>query len=240
MKITVINGTKNKGVTYKMKDAFLGALGAGHDVTEFHLPADAPEFCTGCKACFFNSISVCPHARYTVPIWESVKAADLLVFASPVYVFHVTGQLKALLDHYGTKWMAHSPEKELFFKKAVIITNAAGAGMKNVIKDVGDSLDYWGVARRYSIKQALFGAQWDKLPDKKKASIKKQCERVAKKVQKPVKCPRFKIRFLFGVMSLAQKMIHKKLAKNGEPETTDYQYWQEKGWLSGGKPWRGK
>lgn len=238
MKITVINGTKNKGCTYKMKDAFLEALGNGHEITEYHLPADAPEFCTGCKACFFKDISVCPHREYTVPIWNSILAADLIVFTSPVYVFHVTGQMKALLDHYGTKWMAHSPEKEMFFKKTVIITNAAGAGMKNVIKDIGDSLDYWGVARRYAIKQALFGAEWDKLPDKKKANIKKRCERVANKVQKPVKKPRFKIRFLFGVMKIGQKMINKSLVKKGEPQTTDYNYWKAQGWFDGGKPWR--
>lgn len=238
MKITVINGTKNKGCTYKMKDAFLEALGGGHEITEYHLPADASEFCTGCKACFLKDISACPHRGYTVPVWNSILAADLIVFTSPVYVFHATGQVKALLDHYGTKWMAHSPEREMFLKKAVIITNAAGAGMKNVIKDIGDSLDYWGVAKRYSIKQALFGAEWEKVSVKKKADINKQCVRVAKKVQRPVKKPRFKIRFLFGVMGMAQKMINKSLVKKGEPETTDYRYWKDNGWLNGGKPWR--
>ncbi|GHU99741.1 hypothetical protein FACS1894211_05690 [Clostridia bacterium] len=51
MRIVVINGAKNKGCTYKMKDLFLEALGGGHEITEYHLPDDAPVFCTGCKAC---------------------------------------------------------------------------------------------------------------------------------------------------------------------------------------------
>ncbi|MCL2674976.1 MAG: flavodoxin family protein [Firmicutes bacterium] len=240
MKITVINGVKNKGCTYKMKDAFLEALHNGHEITEYHLPTDAPEFCTGCKACFFRDISVCPHSKYTVPIWESILAADLLVFTSPVYVFHVTGQLKALLDHYATKWMAHSPENPMFFKRAVIITNAAGAGIKRVVRDIGDSLDYWGVARRYAVKEALFGADWDKISKKRKASITRQCRRVAKKVQKPVKRPHFKVRFLFGIMGMAHKMINKSLVKSGEPQSRDYLYWKEKGWFRGGKPWKRK
>ncbi|HCC36318.1 MAG TPA: hypothetical protein DEQ14_01145, partial [Treponema sp.] len=156
MNITVINGTEQKGCTFALKEMFLAAMGGGHTVTEYFLPRDCPVFCSGCKACFFRDISVCPHAQYTVPIWRSILEADLLVFASPVYVFHVTAQMKALLDHYGTKWMAHSPEKEMFHKRAVIITNAIGQGMQKAASDIKDSLDFWGVARVYVITQALF------------------------------------------------------------------------------------
>ena len=238
MKIVVINGAKNKGCTYKMKDMFLEALGGGNEVTEYHLPDDAPVFCTGCKACFGKNISVCPHREYTVPIWNSILEAELLVFTSPVYVLRVTGQMKALLDHFGTKWMAHSPEAEMFFKKAVVITNAAGQGMKSVVKDIGVSLDFWGIAKRYQVSKALFYTNWKDVSDKAKADIKKQCRAVAKKVSKPVNRPRFKVRFLFSVIKTAQKMINKKLIKDGQPQTIDYLYWQEKGWLNGGKPWK--
>ena len=85
MNIVVINGTEHKGCTYAMKELFLDTVGRDNTVTEYYLPRDCPEFCTGCKACFFKDISVCPHARYTVPIWEAISAADLLVFTSPTY-----------------------------------------------------------------------------------------------------------------------------------------------------------
>jgi len=97
MNITVINGTEQRGCTFAMKEEFLTAMATGHSVTEYFLPRDCPAFCTGCKACFFKDISVCPHRTHTVPIWESILAADLLVFTSPTYVFHVTAQMKALL-----------------------------------------------------------------------------------------------------------------------------------------------
>jgi len=71
-----------------------------------------------------------------------------------------------------------------------------------------------------------------------KASIQKQCKRVAKKAQKPVKRPRFKIRFLFGIMGMAHKMINKSLIKKGEPQSTDYAYWKANGWLGNGRPWK--
>ena len=221
-----------------MKNMFLETLGGGHEITEYNLPDDAPVFCTGCKACFYKNISVCPHREYTQPIWNSILTSELIIFTSPVYVFHATGQVKALLDHFGTKWMAHSPERGMFLKKAVIITNAAGQGTKNVIKDIGVSLDFWGVAKRYSISKALFYTNWDDVSDKTKADIKKQCVNVSKKVKKAVKKPRFKIRFFFSVMKLAQKMINRKLVKDGQPQSMDYKYWEENGWLSGGKPWK--
>lgn len=237
MKVVVINGVKNKGCTYKMKDMFLASLGEGHDIVEYLLPDDAPEFCVGCKVCFGKGLEGCPHSRYILPIWNRIKESDLIVFTSSVYVFHVSAQVKALLDHLGTKWMAHSPEKDLFSKKAVIITNAVGQGTNNVIKDIGASLDFWGVARRYAIKEHLFYTDWDMVSDKKKHNIQKQCDTVAKKVQKPVKKPRFKIRFLFKVMGIATKMIHKRLVKDGVPETADHKHWKENGWLDGRKPW---
>ena len=256
MKIVVINGTEQRGSTYAMKEMFMDAAArvglaqnntraqnetsadaAGRgDVVEYYLPADCPAFCTGCKACFYNDISVCPHAQYTVPIWEAISAADLLVFTSPVYVYHVTAQMKALLDHYATKWMAHSPERQMFAKQAVIITNSAGAGMSNVAKDIGDSLRFWGVARIHVVKQGLFESRWEHVSDKRKARVKRRCETVCRRI-KPVVKTSLGAKGRFYSMQTVHKMIHKDMLKRGQPETRDHIYWRENGWLSGGTPW---
>ena len=238
MKIVVINGTEQKGSTFAMKEIFLDAIGRDHTVIEYNLPTDCPEFCTGCKACFYKDISVCPHKRYTVPIWDAISTADLLVFASPVYAFHATAQTMALLDHYCTKWMAHSPEKQMLSKQAVIITNAAGAGMKNVIKDIGDSPRYWGVARIYSIKQGLFESRWEYVTDKRKMNIKRQCEKVCQRLKPVGKVqPGIGIKGRFYIMRMVQKMIHKDLQKKGQPETRDHIHWKQNGWLGKKRPY---
>ena len=57
--------------------------------------------------------------------------ANVIILASPVYVFHATGAMKAFLDHYGYRWMVHSPEESMFKKQGVCISTAAGAGMKS-------------------------------------------------------------------------------------------------------------
>lgn len=238
MNITVINGTEQKGCTFHMKELFLSAMGDGHNITEHFLPRDCPVFCKGCKVCFFNDISKCPHSQYTVPIWESILAADLLVFTSPTYVFHVTAQLKALLDHYATKWMAHSPEKPMFSKQAVIITNAIGKGMDKTAGDIKDSLDFWGVAHTYIIKQALFQAKWDDVDDKRKVAFQSRCFHIAKKIKKRKRVkPRLKIKCLFYVMRMTQTMVDKSERKAGRERTKDYLHWKENGWMDGQKPW---
>ena len=239
MNIIVINGTEQKGCTYAMKELFLSAIGGGHTVTEYTLPRDCPAFCTGCKACFYQDISVCPHSQYTVPIWESILEADVLVIATPTYVFHVPGQLKALLDHFATKWMAHSPEKEMFGKQAVIITNAAGKGVGKTAGDIKDSLDFWGIANTYVIKQPLYSPKWDIVADKHKTAIRKKCEKIAAKIKhkKRVK-PRMKIKMLFYVMRIAQVMIDKAERGAGRERTKDYLHWKANGWLDGKKPWK--
>jgi len=239
MNIVVINGTEQQGCTFAMKEIFLQAIGNEHQVTEYVLPRDCPAFCTGCKACFFHDISVCPHSKYTVPIWDNILKADLLVFVSPTYVFHVTAQMKALLDHFASKWLSHSPEKQLFSKQAVIITNAVGQGMGKTARDIKDSLDFWGIAHIYIIKQALHQVKWDIVDDKKKDELHRRCKRIVKKIKqrKQVK-PRLKVKVLFFVIKIAHTMISKSEVKAGRKQTKDYLYWQENGWLDGEKPWK--
>ena len=119
MNIVVINGTDVKGCTYQIKEFFLEPLRKGNFITEFYLPKDFPHFCCGCKTCFLISEELCPHAERSMPIWNAILAADLLVFAYPVYVLRTPGQMKALLDHFGCHWMVHRPDRQMFNKRAV-------------------------------------------------------------------------------------------------------------------------
>ena len=239
MKILVINGTEHRGCTHAMKETFLDVVGRDGLMAEIWLPRDCPEFCLGCKACFYEGMDACPHSGYTIPIWDRIIEADLFIFTSPVYVFHVTAQMKALLDHLATKWMAHTPDERMFGKQAVIITNAAGAGMGSTIKDIGDSLRYWGVARVYPIKLGLHESRWEHVTAKRKAKFMRQCEKVRRRLRPTDKVrPSIGIKGRFMVMRIAQRLIHRDLMKRGEPETRDHAYWNAKGWLGRARPWK--
>lgn len=237
MKICVLNGTQLKGCTWNMKEMFLRSMGEGHEVTEYDLPKDCPEPCLGCKQCVIKSIDLCPHARYSIPIWKSMLESNLIVITSPTYVFHLTGQLKTLLDHFASKWMVHSPEAPMFTKQAVIITNCIGMGSKNVVREIKDSLDFWGVARTYAIRQGLMEADWNKVAPDIKEKIRQACDKVSEKVHsRKIVTPRLRIRIIFTGARFSQKMIDRQQHTKGNPQTKDYLYWKENGWLDGSRP----
>ena len=84
------------------------------EVTEFFLPRDFDSFCIGCTNCFERSETSCPHYEKLRPITKAMDDADVIILASPVYVYHATGAMKSFLDHYGYRWMVHRPEEKMF------------------------------------------------------------------------------------------------------------------------------
>lgn len=230
MKITVIHGQSHKGSTYNIAKELCDKLGG--EVTEFFLPADFDCFCKGCTACFTDETK-CPHFEKLNPITEAMDNADVIVFTSPVYVMHATGSMKAFLDHYGYRFMVHRPEKKMFTKQAVCISTAAGAGMGSTIKDMADSAFFWGIAKTYKLGIAVMETRWENVKPSIKAKVDKQTTAVAKKILSRVGKikPDIKTRGFFGIMAMMQK--------NGF-NPADVDYWKEKGWTKGKRPWKNK
>jgi multimeric flavodoxin WrbA len=81
--------------------------------------------------------------------------ADLIILASPVYVYHTTGAMKVFLDHYGYQWMVHRPRPEMFHKQGICISTAAGAGCRPASRDMADSLRFWGIPGIYAVRRQL-------------------------------------------------------------------------------------
>lgn len=238
MRITVINGTQKHGTTYKLKEIFLEPFRNEADITEFYLPKDCPNFCSGCTTCFLGDQHKCKDASYVQPIEEAMLASDLLVFTSPAYVFHTTGAMKSLLDHFGYRWMPHRPAKEMFGKRAVIITQCLGAGAKSCAKDITDSLSWWGISSITTCKVRLMGdIAWENLPAKRRQAITAQLNSTAKKMlaidySKPASTSALtKARFL------AVRKLQTSLGKQ-DPDYTDYKYWKSNGWIDNVRPWK--
>ncbi len=229
MKTVIIHGQNHKGSTYNI--ARILAEKIGGETTEFFLPKDFGEFCVGCTTCFMKDEKKCPHYEKLKPITAAMDSADVIILASPVYVYHATGAMKAFLDHYGYRWLVHSPEESMFKKQGVCISTAAGAGIKPTNKDMADSLFFWGVAKIYKFGIAVAATDWKKVNDKKKKKIEKATSSIAKKIIKnngKVK-PSLKTKGYFYLMRMLQK--------KGWNEK-DVNYWKEKGWLKKARPWK--
>jgi multimeric flavodoxin WrbA len=99
-KIVVLNGSPRKnGNTAALVKAFReGAESAGNTVTEFFL--DGMQI-NGCKGCFGGQNSrPCPCVQQDdmAQIYPAVKDCDVVVLASPLYYWNMSGQLRTAID----------------------------------------------------------------------------------------------------------------------------------------------
>jgi len=97
-----------------LADAFAeGARTAGHTVEKISLRGKSIAFCKGCLACL--KPHRCVIQDDAIEIVEKMKAADVLVFASPIYYYEMAGQLKTLLDRANPLYGSDYAFKDIYF-----------------------------------------------------------------------------------------------------------------------------
>ena len=180
----------------------------------------------------------CKDFAYINEIEKSFLESDLIVLTSPAYVMHATGAMKALLDHFGYRWMPHRPAPEMFGKRAVIITQCLGAGAKSTAKDIKHSLSWWGISKiKVFTGKLMKDIVWNKLTEKKRFILTKRIKRLSKKLacinyEKPSH-----INIMTRIKFVFCRMIQKSLHKNNS-ENLDGKYWAEQGWLGKARVWK--
>ncbi len=95
-----------------------GAEEAGHQTEIFILSGKTINFCRGCFACLKTGRCVIPDDA--PEIVEKMHDADVLVFATPVYYYSVSGQLKTMLDRANPLY-----DTDYAFTKVYLLTSAA-------------------------------------------------------------------------------------------------------------------
>ncbi len=119
-RVLIISSSPRKGGNSEtLAAAFAkGAQEAGHQVETVFLREKQVGFCKGCLACL--NLGHCVIQDDAVEIAAKMHDADVLVFATPVYYYCVSGQLKTMLDRanplFGTDYA---------FTKAYLLAAAA-------------------------------------------------------------------------------------------------------------------
>lgn len=228
MKIVMIHGQNHKGSTFHIGRLLANKLNM--ESTEFFLPRDMNHFCIGCYSCIEDETK-CPFWSEKKIILDAMEQADIFIFTSPNYCLAPSGAMKSFLDLMFDYWMVHRPKEWMFSKRAVVISTSAGASNNSAIKVVKNSLFGWGVPFVKSYGIAVQAMNWGMVKDEKKIKIEKDMTKLAKKLSCDKK-PRvgIKTRFMFRMMG----MMH-SAAWDSSP--VEKQYWEEKGWISGKRPW---
>ena len=143
MKIVILNGSARKGNTSAAIQAFRKGAEGKHEieVIEPHKLHIAP--CKGCGACQCHK--GCVDKDDTNPTIDAIAAADMILFASPVYWWGITGQLKLVIDKCYCRGM------QIKGKKVGLIVTG-GAPVDNVQYELIEKQFDWDMLfqKRYS------------------------------------------------------------------------------------------
>lgn len=93
-----------------------GAQAAGHQVEMISLREKDLRFCNGCMACL--KAPLCVIQDDANPIVEQMGAADVLCFATPVYYYEMSGQMKTLLDRANPLYSTDYAFREIYLLTA--------------------------------------------------------------------------------------------------------------------------
>lgn len=237
MKIVLIHGQNHRGSTcmiaQELADKVKEKTQKESEIKEYFLPDAFDEPCRGCYTCFMNDLTKCPHYTKLEPLATALIDADLIVLESPVYVYHATGQMMSFLDHFGTWWVIHRPIADMTKKQAVVISTAAGGGMKSTVKDMADSLEMWGIAKVYKYGVGVQALTPKEIPERILKKIHKKTDKLSAAVCKNAGKRKMNRRAKkwFYLMRLAHKHF--------QPMEPDYSYWENKGWHKKMRPWKG-
>ena len=99
-KIVILDGSPRKrGNTHELIAAFRkGAEESGNSVTEFFLNEMEIRGCLGCFGGGKDPLSPCVQKDDMQKIYPTYKDADIVVLASPMYYWGISGQLKCAFD----------------------------------------------------------------------------------------------------------------------------------------------
>ena len=117
------------------KECEAGAKAAGHEVEFVSLKGKKMGFCVGCLVC--QKTQRCVWKDDVTELCGKVKAADTVVFATPVYYYGMSGQMKKLLDRLNPLYPS-----DYRFRKVYLIATAAEDG-KEVFENAYSGLQGW-------------------------------------------------------------------------------------------------
>ena len=128
MKILVLTGSPRKGGnSATLADSFIkGAKEAGHSIERFDAAFKKVHPCIACNSCVMDG--PCVFKDDFEFVRKHIVDADCVVFATPMYYFGISAQLKAVIDRfYAINGSIHVP------KKAVLLMTYANTAASEAV-----------------------------------------------------------------------------------------------------------
>ena len=133
-KIMILNGSPRRtGNTAALIEAFArGAQEAGNEVTSFFLNGMNIHGCLGCFGGGKDPASPCVQKDDMLKIYPAYREADVVVLATPLYYWTVSGQLKTAFDRLFAVAEC-DPDYRNPQKESVLLMAAEGNGFEETV-----------------------------------------------------------------------------------------------------------
>lgn len=120
MKIVVLTGSPHKtGTSNTLVQEFIkGATENGHSIQRFDIPFLHVHPCIGCDHCGMSG--PCVFNDDMPRILDAILESDMIVFATPIYYFGFSAQIKSAIDRFYSRngQIQHKHLKSLFIATA--------------------------------------------------------------------------------------------------------------------------
>ena len=155
--LVISTSMRQKGNSDQLADEFIkGAGDAGHTVEKITLYDKAIHFCKGCLACQNSKQGHCVFQDDADAIIKKMAEADVIAFATPIYFYEMSGQMKTLLDRSNPLFpIAYK------FRDIYLLTSAADgekSAMEGAMKGLQGWIDCFEEAR---LKGVVYGTASD-------------------------------------------------------------------------------
>jgi multimeric flavodoxin WrbA len=145
MKIaTILGSARKRGNTAAVLSMFEAKVASDHALERIDLADYSIEGCLGCDACQKRPGRLgCSRKDDAEGVFQKVLSSDLVIYASPVYVWDFSSQMKTFIDrHYCmVKWTdAPVPEMLMRGKRAALLATCGSdaAGNADLIQAIFD------------------------------------------------------------------------------------------------------
>lgn len=222
-KVTAFVGSARKKHTYSAVRTFLDHLETQGDVESeiVFLNAYRLEPCRGCKLCFELGEAACPLKDDRDLLTAKMQASDGVVFASPSYMFQVSGTMKTFLDRLA--FYGHRP---FFFGKS--FTSIVTQGLPFDAK-LGKYLSLCGSCFGFSAVAGSRVTALEPMTDKERLKVDRLLDKHSRRFHRSLfgpANPRPSLTMLMG-FRIGRTTMRLEL----DERSYDYRYYRDRGWF---------
>lgn len=112
-KIIIISSSLRANSSSKiLAEELIKGAKVNHDIKMIDLSKMKLEYCIGCLAC--QSSGKCVIEDSVRNVLDEISEADVLIFATPIYYYSISGQLKTFMDRLNPLYIRKNNFKEVY------------------------------------------------------------------------------------------------------------------------------